>query len=164
MGTYYQEAFPLFHAHRFWDKYWRNLAVAINCCISDHTSTVGPYYISFQPRTKTLATTGGGCSLYGIDGLAHLLCITIAITVVSRKSVHGWSTLHKSAKKGGVGALVSVSHLTTKEHPCHVYSDSMPSKQIIGQTITYNGTTCFSNSTQSSLQIRRSFGWVLIWV
>ena len=32
-------------------------------------------------------------------------------------------------------------HLTTKEHPCQVYSELMPSKQIIGQTITYNGTT-----------------------
>ena len=32
-------------------------------------------------------------------------------------------------------------HLTTKECPCHVYSDLMPLKQIIGQTITYCGTT-----------------------
>ena len=31
-----------------------------------------------------------------------------------------------------VGTLLSV---TTKEHPCHVYSDSMPSQQIIGQII-----------------------------
>ena len=31
-------------------------------------------------------------------------------------------------------------HLTTKEHPCQVYSDSMPLKQIIGQTIMYNGS------------------------
>ena len=27
-------------------------------------------------------------------------------------------------------------HLTSDECPCHVYSDSMPSKQIIGQTLT----------------------------
>ena len=40
---------------------------------------------------------------------------------------------YKSAKRGG--ALSSGSALTTKEHPCHVYSDSMPSKQIIGQTV-----------------------------
>ena len=40
---------------------------------------------------------------------------------------------------GGVGTLSSVSH--TKVRPCHVYSDSMPSKQIIGQTITFNKTT-----------------------
>ena len=44
----------------------------------------------------------------------------------------------KSAK---VGAPSNVSYLTMKERPCHVYSDSMPSKQIIGQTVTYNGTT-----------------------
>ena len=31
--------------------------------------------------------------------------------------------------------------LTTKEHSCHVYSDSMPSKQIIGRIITYSRTT-----------------------
>ena len=32
-------------------------------------------------------------------------------------------------------------HLTTKEHPCHIYSDSMPSKQIIIQTIMYHRAT-----------------------
>ena len=31
-------------------------------------------------------------------------------------------------------------HLTTKEHSCHVYSDSTPSKQIFGQIIKCNGT------------------------
>ena len=43
--------------------------------------------------------------------------------------------------KRGVGALCSVSILTMKELPCHVYSDLMPSKQIIGQIIAYIGTT-----------------------
>ena len=40
---------------------------------------------------------------------------------------------YKSAKQSGVGTLLSVLHLTRKEHP--VYSELMPSKQIIGQTV-----------------------------
>ena len=49
---------------------------------------------------------------------------------------------YKSAKEGGGGVLFQVfSHLTMKEHPCHIYSDSMPLKQIIEQRITYNGAT-----------------------
>ena len=42
---------------------------------------------------------------------------------------------NKSAKEG-VGALSSVSHLTTKVRSCHVYSDSMPSKQSERHHIT----------------------------
>ena len=42
----------------------------------------------------------------------------------------------------GDWALFQVfTHLITKEHPSHIYSDSMPSMQIIGQTIMYDGTT-----------------------
>ena len=43
-----------------------------------------------------------------------------------------------SLPRRGVGTLSSVSYLliTMKERPCHVYSDSMPSKQIIGLTVT----------------------------
>ena len=37
--------------------------------------------------------------------------------------------------KWGVGALLSVLDLTMKERPYHVYHNSMPSKQIIWQTI-----------------------------
>ena len=44
----------------------------------------------------------------------------------------------RSPLKRGVGALSSVSAFNLEERPCHIYSDSMPSKQII---ITYNGTT-----------------------
>ena len=40
------------------------------------------------------------------------------------------------AKERGGGTLSSA--LTMKEHPCCVYSDLMPLKQIIGQTITYS--------------------------
>ena len=46
---------------------------------------------------------------------------------------------YKSAKEP-VGALSSVS-ASTKERPCHVYSDSMPTKQITGQTIMHNEAT-----------------------
>ena len=48
--------------------------------------------------------------------------------------------LYKPAKGGWVLFQV-VLHLTTKEHPCLVYSNSMTSNSIIGQTIMYNGTT-----------------------
>ena len=44
---------------------------------------------------------------------------------------------YKFAKEE-VGALSSVPRLTMKEHPCHVYSDLVPSKQITGQTM-YSG-------------------------
>ena len=54
-------------------------------------------------------------------------------------------------KQGGVSALSS-AHLTTKVHPCHVCSDSMPSRQIIGQTITYNKATAASKSSPDGTQ------------
>ena len=49
---------------------------------------------------------------------------------------------YKSAKEGdGCSFECFNPHLTMKERPCHVYGDSIPLKQIIGQTIMYNGTT-----------------------
>ena len=65
---------------------------------------------------------------------------TVTYTVVSRKSAHGQSTL-QVCQRGGWALFRVALHLTTKERPCHVYSDLMPSKQIIGQTITYNEAT-----------------------
>ena len=50
-----------------------------------------------------------------------------------------WVEHLTSLAKRGVGALSSVLHLTTKDSPCHVYSNLMPLKQIIEQTIMYNG-------------------------
>ena len=45
---------------------------------------------------------------------------------------------YKSAKRGIVGCpSFECSAFSHKEHPCHVYS--MPSKQVIGQPIMYNG-------------------------
>ena len=44
-----------------------------------------------------------------------------------------WAEHLTSLLKRGVGTLLSVLHLTMKEHPVH--SESMPSKQIIGQTV-----------------------------
>ena len=61
-------------------------------------------------------------------------------TVVSRKRAHGRSTL-QVCQRGGWALFRVFPHLTTKERPCLVYSNSMPLKQIIGQTVTYNGTT-----------------------
>ena len=39
---------------------------------------------------------------------------------------------YKSAKEGGGALFRLFPHLTTKERPRHLYSDSKPSKQIIG--------------------------------
>ena len=50
-----------------------------------------------------------------------------------------WAKHLTSLPERGVSALSSVSHM--KVRPCHVYSDPMASKQITGQTVTYNGTT-----------------------
>ena len=46
-----------------------------------------------------------------------------------------WVELLTSLAKKREGALLSVSTfiLTTKECPCHIYSDFMPSKKIFGQ-------------------------------
>ena len=76
---------------------------------------------------------------------SYLLCRYIykvnmfVYTVVLWKSAHGQSTLHAHQKRSGHPFMFS--NLTTKERPCHVYSDSMPSKQITRQTITHNRTT-----------------------
>ena len=50
---------------------------------------------------------------------------------------HPWAEQFTSLPKRRVGTLSSVT--MKEQHPCHVYSDSMPLNQIIGQTITYNG-------------------------
>ena len=57
----------------------------------------------------------------------HEMCTNLSFLVsphrlVSRKSTHGQSTLQISQTQGYTLFRVS-PHLTTKEHPCHVYSD-----------------------------------------
>ena len=47
---------------------------------------------------------------------------------------------YKSAKERG-GRSFDFPHLTMKERPHDVYSDSKPSKQIFGHKITYNEIT-----------------------
>ena len=76
-----------------------------------------------------------------LQSLSIKLRENILSTVVSQKSAaHGRSTL-QVCKRGGWALCRVVPHLTTKERPCHVYSNSMPSRQIIGQTITCHRTT-----------------------
>ena len=60
--------------------------------------------------------------------------------VVSWKRAHGWSTL-QVCQRGEWALFRLFTHLTTKEPPCHVYSDLKPLKQIIGHKITYNVIT-----------------------
>ena len=52
-----------------------------------------------------------------------------------------WAEHLTSLPKMGVGALLTVSTLTTNERPRHVYNHSEPSKQIIWHKIMYNGIT-----------------------
>ena len=54
-----------------------------------------------------------------------------------------WAEHLTSCRRGGQALFWVFLHLTTKEHPCHVYSAPMPWmpwKQITGQIIPYNGT------------------------
>ena len=47
---------------------------------------------------------------------------------------HPWAENLTSLLDRRVCTLLSVSHLSMKEHSCHVYSDLMPSRQKTGQT------------------------------
>ena len=83
--------------------------------------------------------------------------IITAYTVISWKSAHGWNTLQVCQRsslmwpdissgyarlpKKGVGTLLRVSPFNHKEHPCYIYSDSIPLKQIIRLIITCNRIT-----------------------
>ena len=58
-------------------------------------------------------------------------------------------------------------HLTTKECPCHVYSNSMPLKQTIGQTVMCDGTTSsfeveswWHNTLNSTMSL---WAWCSLW-
>ena len=62
-----------------------------------------------------------------------------APTVVLWKSAQGRAP-YKSTK-GGVGIFLCVSAFNLERASCHVYSNSMPLQQIIGQTIAYNWVT-----------------------
>ena len=57
-----------------------------------------------------------------------------------------------SAALWGVGTISSISHLTTKVCPCHVYSDSMPLKQIVGQTVRTAEPPAASKSSPDDTQ------------
>ena len=67
-------------------------------------------------------------------------------TVVSWKSAHGQNTLQAHQRRSGHPFVFS--HLTTKEGPCHVYRDLMPSKQITRQKIKHNRTS-YKDGTMS---------------
>ena len=54
-------------------------------------------------------------------------------TIVLWKSANGRSTLQVCQRWGGRSF-----DCFARECPCHVYSDSMPSKQITGKTVKYN--------------------------
>ena len=74
---------------------------------------------------------------FGLISLTWFLGHTGAwYTAVSRKRAHGWGTL-QVCQRGGWALFWLFLHLTTKQRPRHVYSDSKPSKQIIAHKITY---------------------------
>ena len=55
-----------------------------------------------------------------------------------------WVELLTSLPKKGEGAVLSVSTfiLTTKDRPCHIYSDLMTSKKILGQNNLQSMQSC----------------------
>ena len=53
----------------------------------------------------------------------------------------------------GVGALLSVSTYYHERAPCHVYSDSVNVKQIIGQIITYEDYGSLNQFTVKNIRI-----------
>ena len=75
----------------------------------------------------------------------------ITYTVVSRKRAHEQSTL-QVCQRGGWALFRLFLHLTTKERPRHVYSDSKLSKQIMGQKITYKESPVASKSSPEGTQ------------
>ena len=70
----------------------------------------------------------------------NINCVTIRIYCNLAKECPQAEHL-TSLPKRGVGNLLSVSTFNHKECPCHVYSGWMPSKQLIGLTVTYNRPT-----------------------
>ena len=84
-------------------------------------------------------------SRYKANGLCLKGCVVhnytkLSVGKVLQKSAHGWSTLQVHHRREWV-LFQMFLRLTTKEHPCDVYSDSMLLKQILGHTIMYNKAT-----------------------
>ena len=80
-----------------------------------------------------------------------------------------WREELTSPSKRGVGPLLNVAHLTMKEHPCYINSNSMLSKQIIWQTKRTTEPPAASSqglmahhTLSSTTYVTMSSGWVLI--
>ena len=68
------------------------------------------------------------------------LCL-LSLVYCSLAKERPWVEHLTGLPKSGWVLFWVLLHLTTKGRPCHVYSDSIPSKHIIGQIIMYDGTT-----------------------
>ena len=90
-----------------------------------------------RPCKRHLLLSNKYCRLSLISACAY----KCTLWVVLQRSKCPWVEHRASPSKRGWVLFRMLTYLTMKECPCHVYSDSMPSKQIIGQTIVYNGAT-----------------------
>ena len=80
-----------------------------------------------------------------------------------------WREEFTSPSKRRVGPLLNAALLTTKEHPCHINSNSMLPKQIIWQTKRTTEPPAASSqglmahhTLSSTTYVTMSSGWVLI--
>ena len=79
----------------------------------------------------------------------NLLCTCTYVHYCSHVKECPWAEHLTSLPKRRVGFQV-LSHLTTKECPCHVYRNFLVSIEIIRQTLTYNRATSGINVKSKS--------------
>ena len=108
-------------AHNCWESKWENClqALALPCLTLQHVCCC--------------ITKGTQVGL--LDGSMKALP-SIPIHNMYHSLTKECPQVHQ---RGGWVLFQVLPHLIMKDHPCHVYSESMPWKQIVGKTITYNG-------------------------
>ena len=100
-----------------------------NGCASGLLGVTSNKWVAF-PWLNRICPSDSCCFVWGMSTYMYMH------TIVSWKSAHEQSTLQVSEKGGWIPFWVF-----PPKRSCHVYSDSMPSKQIhvIGQAILYCG-------------------------
>ena len=101
-------------------------------------------------ETTTIPVTGSGETSPGTREY-RTWWVLLLYCILTKE--HPWVETLQVCQRGGWAFFWVFLHLTMKEHPCHVYSNLMPSKQIF---VTFNGTTSRSKSSPDSTQCS---GW-----